>query len=141
MKRLILLVCMVFSTLSGTAWAESESCSAVAAQKKLAGAAKTSFLKKCEKDARERCEQAASDKKLAGAARNSFTNKCVNDAVGQRDPASLCEAAAADKKLSGAAKASFITKCVKDAKATAGTEDGAPESGKKDKAEKPEKKG
>ena len=44
--------------------------------KPLAGAAKTSFLKKCKADA---CEPKAVDKdgkKLAGAARNSFLKKC-----------------------------------------------------------------
>ena len=28
------------------------------------------------------CKSQATEKKLAGAARNSFTKKCVNDAVG-----------------------------------------------------------
>jgi len=50
--------------------------------KKLAGAAKTSFTKKCEKDAKATCETASAEKKLAGAAKNSFEKKCVKDAVG-----------------------------------------------------------
>jgi hypothetical protein len=54
----------------------------MAAEKKLAGAAKTSYLKKCEKDATATCDAAAAEKKLAGAAKNSFTKKCVKDAVG-----------------------------------------------------------
>jgi hypothetical protein len=58
------------------------SCAAQATDKKLAGAAKTSFLTKCKKDAAASCDQQASDKKLAGAAKNSFTKKCVNDATG-----------------------------------------------------------
>ena len=53
-----------------------------ATEKKLAGAAKGSFLKKCEKDAQASCEAQAGDKKLAGAAKNSFVKKCVKDAVG-----------------------------------------------------------
>jgi hypothetical protein len=57
-------------------------CSAQATDKKLAGAAKTSFLTKCKKDATASCDQQAADKKLAGAAKNSFTKKCVNDATG-----------------------------------------------------------
>ena len=57
-------------------------CSAQAADKKLAGAAKTSFIKKCESDAAAQCDAAAAEKKLAGAAKNSFTKKCVSDAVG-----------------------------------------------------------
>jgi hypothetical protein len=51
-------------------------------EKKLAGAAKNSFMKKCEKDATATCEASAGDRKLAGAAKNSFLKKCVKDAVG-----------------------------------------------------------
>jgi len=58
------------------------SCKSTAADKKLSGAAMTSFMKKCEKDAAATCSTAAADKKLAGAAKNSFTKKCVSDAVG-----------------------------------------------------------
>ena len=63
-------------------WAEGPTCTANAAEKKLAGAAKTSFMKKCDKDAAATCEAIAAEKKLAGAAKNSFTKKCVKDAVG-----------------------------------------------------------
>jgi len=62
---------------------QAQSCQAAAAEKKLAGAAKTSFLKKCEKDAAATCNANAAEKKLAGAAKNSFTKKCVRDAVGE----------------------------------------------------------
>jgi hypothetical protein len=58
------------------------SCKAQATDKKLAGAALTSFMKKCETDATKACGTAAADKKLAGAAKTSFTKKCVSDAVG-----------------------------------------------------------
>ena len=58
------------------------SCVAQATEKKLAGAAKTSFMKKCQSDAQSTCDSAAADKKLAGAAKTSFTKKCVADAVG-----------------------------------------------------------
>ena len=58
------------------------SCSAQATDKKLAGAAKTSFLKKCTTDATADCDKQAADKKLAGAAKASFTKKCVADATG-----------------------------------------------------------
>ena len=57
-------------------------CASQAADKKLAGAAKTSFMKKCQTDAQTTCDSAAADKKLAGAAKTSFTKKCVADAVG-----------------------------------------------------------
>jgi hypothetical protein len=58
------------------------SCMAQATDKKLAGAAKTSFLKKCDADAATSCDTQAADKKLAGAAKTSFTKKCVADATG-----------------------------------------------------------
>ena len=63
--------------------AQDTSCTAAATEKKLAGAAKNSFLKKCEKDATAKCEAAAAERKLAGAAKNSNIKKCVKDAVGE----------------------------------------------------------
>ncbi len=68
--------------LSSAAFAQSPSCNAQATEKKLAGAAKTSFVTKCEKDAGAACDKQAADKKLSGAAKTSFTAKCVKDAVG-----------------------------------------------------------
>lgn len=68
-----------------SSWAQvsAPTCNAAAQEKKLAGAAKTSFLKKCEKDATERCEAVATERKLAGAAKTSNVKKCVKDAVGE----------------------------------------------------------
>lgn len=68
--------------LSAPVFAADTTCHAAAAEKKLAGAAKTSFLKKCEKDATAQCEVKSKEKKLAGAAKTSFEKKCVKDAVG-----------------------------------------------------------
>lgn len=68
--------------ISGSAFAQEATCTANAAEKKLAGAAKSSFLKKCETDALAKCEIASKEKKLAGAAKSSFSKKCVKDAVG-----------------------------------------------------------
>lgn len=76
------LACLIALTVSAAAYAEGPSCNAAAAEKKLAGAAKTSFLKKCEKDAAATCEMNSKEKKLNGAAKNSFEKKCVKDAVG-----------------------------------------------------------
>ena len=59
-----------------------DSCAMQASGKKLAGAAKTSFMTKCAKDAADSCDKQAADKKLAGAAKTAFTKKCVNDATG-----------------------------------------------------------
>jgi len=88
MKQFLIALTAVLS-LSAFAQATAGSCEDQAAEKKLHGAAKTSFLKKCERDAaaaspevaKEACEKAAGEKKLSGAARNSFVNKCVRDAA------------------------------------------------------------
>jgi hypothetical protein len=78
--------------------------------------------------AEAKCEAQAAEKKLAGAAKNSFVKKCVTDAGGTPaaaaqakapDPAETCEKSAADKKLAGAAKTAHIKKCTEDAKAAA----------------------
>ena len=59
-----------------------DSCKVEAGSKKLAGAAMTSFMKKCQTDATAACDKSAAEKKLSGAAKTSFTKKCVGDAVG-----------------------------------------------------------
>ena len=69
--------------------AHAQSCDAKAAEKKLSGAAKTSFVTKCEKDSKPAmattCATRAIDKNgkaLAGAAKTSFMKKCEADAKG-----------------------------------------------------------
>jgi uncharacterized protein YdbL (DUF1318 family) len=84
MRKLVLVLMAAFLA-SNVAYAE-DMCAAKAAEKKLAGAAKNSFMKKCEKDAKVEtatadCGAKAAEKKLAGAAKNSFTKKCVADAT------------------------------------------------------------
>ena len=84
MKSLLLVVAItLFSNTA--ALAATASCEAQAVEKKLAGAAKSSFIKKCDKDAAEAatttCTTQATEKKLAGAAKSSFMKKCVNDAT------------------------------------------------------------
>jgi len=59
-----------------------DACMTQATDKKLAGAAKTSFMTKCEKDATATCQKTSAEKKLAGAAKTSFETKCVKEAVG-----------------------------------------------------------
>lgn len=81
MKALVTLsfaASLVFASFA----AHAASCTEQAAEKKLAGAAKNSFMKKCEKDAGAACSAQAAEKKLSGAAKNSFTKKCTTDAVG-----------------------------------------------------------
>jgi hypothetical protein len=78
MKSIVLAA--VLSLAASQALAAS--CKVDATDKKLAGAALTSFMKKCETDAKATCDKSAAEKKLSGAAKDSFTKKCVNDAVG-----------------------------------------------------------
>jgi hypothetical protein len=70
-------------------------------------------------DAAATCDAQAADKKLHGAAKTSFTKKCVADAAAAAPAASsaqaTCDTKAAEKKLHGAAKTSFTKKCVADA--------------------------
>ena len=87
-KTLITTAFAALSLLAGSAFAASASCEAQASERKLAGAAKTSFLKKCDSDAvaaaaapatSPACEKSAADKKLAGAAKSSHIKKCMAD--------------------------------------------------------------
>lgn len=86
MKKLLSLLALGLSLSLGSAYAADQaSCEKSAADKKLAGAAKTSHVKKCmEGDAmaggQAACEKSATDKKLAGAAKNSHVKKCMEDA-------------------------------------------------------------
>lgn len=82
MRKLVLLSFVLAALVPVASFAEGPACNAAAAEKKLAGAAKTSFLKKCTKDAAAACDVSATEKKLHGAARTSFTKKCSKDAVG-----------------------------------------------------------
>jgi hypothetical protein len=77
-----LIAALALTCFAGLAQAQTGSCTVQAGDKKLAGAAKTSFMTKCEKDAGTSCDKQAADKKLNGAAKTSFTKKCVSDAVG-----------------------------------------------------------
>lgn len=80
--KTIMVGALLAALAMAPASAAEASCAAVAKDKKLAGAARTSFMKKCEQDARAACEASAAEKKLAGAAKSSFTGKCIRDAVG-----------------------------------------------------------
>jgi hypothetical protein len=117
-----LLLAAVVTLFSANAFAAT--CEEQSAEKKLAGAAKTGFIKKCETDGRGTgdagCDTKATEKKLAGAAKTSFMKKCEADAKGAGPAAnSGCDAKAAEKKLAGAAKTSFMKKCEADAKGDA----------------------
>ena len=77
MKRFFLVV-MLSAFAVGSAVAQ-ETCESKAISKDgkpLAGAAKTSFLKKCKRDACAAKAVSSEGKKLSGAAKNSFMKKC-----------------------------------------------------------------
>jgi len=79
MRAIILAATFALATAGS---AHAAACKVEASNKKLAGAALTSFMGKCEKDAQATCDQSAADKKLAGAAKTSHVKKCLGDAVG-----------------------------------------------------------
>ncbi|MFG1410260.1 hypothetical protein V5G24_04025 [Xanthobacter sp. VTT E-85241] len=80
-KMKAIAVAAILTLISSTAMADT--CAATSAGKNLAGAAKTSFMTKCTKDAQASCQAQATDKKIYGAAATSFVKKCTKDAVGQ----------------------------------------------------------
>jgi len=88
MKKTLFTACLLSLTLfAGQAFAANAACEAKAIDKNgkaLAGAAKTSFMKKCESDTKggSACEAKAIDKNgkaLAGAAKASSIKKCEAD--------------------------------------------------------------
>ncbi len=81
MKKIV-IAAVLGMFAANMAFAADNGCDAKAAEKKLNGAVKTSFLKKCNKDAAiAACGATAAEKKLAGAAKNSFLKKCEKDAA------------------------------------------------------------
>jgi hypothetical protein len=78
----VLGMLIIGSTAVRAADPPAPACTTTVQDKKLSGAAKTSFMTRCKNDTIARCDEMATNRKLFGAARNSFTNKCVNDGVG-----------------------------------------------------------
>ncbi|WP_284273408.1 hypothetical protein [Bradyrhizobium iriomotense] len=81
MKR-IFLAAVVATFAAGSAFAE-DTCATKAVGsdgKPLAGAAKTSFMKKCKVDTCSAKAVGSDGKPLAGAAKNSFMKKCETSA-------------------------------------------------------------
>ncbi|MCX7204322.1 MAG: hypothetical protein NTV17_19230 [Burkholderiales bacterium] len=75
------LIAAALALFAASAHADHGSCAEHAKDKKLSGAAKNSFMKKCERDASSACKLSADEKKLNGAARNSHVKKCTREAV------------------------------------------------------------
>jgi hypothetical protein len=81
-KTTMALVAAVLALGSVSAQAQGTTCKAQADEKKLARAAKNSFLKKCGDDANKACAADSTEKKLGGAAKSSHMKKCVGDKIG-----------------------------------------------------------
>ena len=80
MKRIVVAALITLFT-AGSALAQSCESKAVGKDgKPLAGAAKTSFLKKCKEDACAPKAVGSDGKPLAGAAKSSFMKKCESGA-------------------------------------------------------------
>lgn len=75
------LIAAALCLFAASAHADHGSCSIHAKEQKLNGAAKNSYIKKCQKDAAAACKASADEKKLSGAARNSHIKKCNKDAA------------------------------------------------------------
>jgi len=83
MNKLLTACFLTLGLMAGQAYAANPACVKSADEKKLAGAARDSHIKKCEKDmggGNAACEKSADDKKLAGAARTSHIKKCTEEA-------------------------------------------------------------
>jgi hypothetical protein len=112
MKALITACLLSLGMLAGTAHAATD-CAAQSAEKKLSGAAKASFEKKCMKDAggapmaaaSPACEKSAADKKLHGAAAKSHIKKCSADEMAAGKPMAAAKPAAEAKPMAAAAPA------------------------------------
>jgi hypothetical protein len=81
MKRIFLTALLLSLSLAPALAQESCESKAVSKEgKPLAGAAKTSFLKKCKRDACQVKAVGSDGRPLAGAAKRSFMQKCQREA-------------------------------------------------------------
>lgn len=81
MKRILLAALVLSLNLSAAAFAQ-ETCESKAVSregKPLAGAAKTSFVKKCKEEACAGKAMSKDGKPLSGAAKTSFMTKCEKE--------------------------------------------------------------
>ena len=88
MRTVMTAVIVAIGLFAGQAYAASAACEKSADDKKLAGAARTSHIKKCMAegggDASAACEKSTADKNLAGAAKTSHVKKCMEDAAAKK---------------------------------------------------------
>jgi hypothetical protein len=108
MNKLLTACFLTLGLLAGQAYAANAACEKSADDKKLAGAARTSHIKKCEADmgagGSPACEKSADDKKLAGAARASHIKKCMADSAKPAAAATPAAPAAPAKPAAGTDK-------------------------------------
>jgi hypothetical protein len=82
MKYALIIAAALFTAQSTFA---QTACETKATEKKIYGAAKDSFIKKCEKDSsadiRKVCENDDISKKTSGAAKEAHIKKCMKDAA------------------------------------------------------------
>ncbi len=87
MKKLLTACTIALGLFAGQAFAANAACEKSADDKKLAGAARSSHIKKCDRESATAaastgspaCAASADSKKLAGAARKSHIKKCTMD--------------------------------------------------------------
>ncbi|MCC2673750.1 MAG: hypothetical protein K0Q43_5191 [Ramlibacter sp.] len=79
MKKLFTSGLIAFTSFTFAADTRDSACMTAAKEKKLSGAARTAFVKKCESDAKAKCDLAAAEKKLSGAAKTSNVKKCTQE--------------------------------------------------------------
>ena len=72
-KHLLVVLSLAFTT---AALAASAVCTTAAAEKKLTGATKTAFLKKCEVDAKAKIELVSKQKNFSVAPTSTFAHQC-----------------------------------------------------------------
>ncbi len=83
-----IVVIALVASIAALSTASADTCMSKAVDKNgkaLSGAAKTSFMAKCKKDAKADCEAKALDKNgkaLSGAAKTASVKKCVGAEVG-----------------------------------------------------------
>ena len=79
MHKIFILITLFSISIASQA---QSSCMAKASEKKLAGPAKTAYIKQCGKEARVVCENDDLSKKLNGSAKQNHIKKCVKDSLG-----------------------------------------------------------
>ncbi len=108
MKKLLTLLALGLTLSFGTAHAADASadCAAKAAEKKLAGAAKASFEKKCVAD-----EKAGA--KAGATASAPLAAATPDKKVTQQEKMKACNKDAGEKKLKGDERKKFMSDCLK----------------------------